>query len=82
MGNTTLPADLEAVCEIIDRLELHRRCLDEALAESYAELVSMLGFHLPADPELGAALADRPWLSGNVTLVPGQAARLVMISSP
>jgi hypothetical protein len=62
--NVTLPADLEAVCEIIDRLELHRRCLDEALAESYAELVSMLGFYLPADPELGAVLADRPWLSG------------------
>jgi hypothetical protein len=65
-----LPADLEQVCEIIDRLELHRRCLDEALAEAYAELVGLLGYYLPADQELSGLLADRPWLSGGGARAP------------
>jgi hypothetical protein len=77
-----LPEELEDICQIIDRLELHRMCLDEALADAYAELVTMLGHYLPADPELGVLLADRPWLSGIVAPVPGRVPRPVMTSSP
>jgi hypothetical protein len=80
MDATALPADLEDICEIIDRLELHRACLDEALADAYAELVGMLGYYLPADPEVGAMLSSRPWLSGIVAPAPGQAPRPVMTS--
>ena len=43
-GPPDLKPDMEEVCEVIDRLELHRRCLDEALADAYWEL--MLGCHL------------------------------------
>jgi hypothetical protein len=63
--DTVMPAELEDICAIIDRLELHRRCLDEALADAYAELVAMLGYYLPADAELSSLLADRPWLSAD-----------------
>ena len=34
-----LPAEIELACDVIDRLELHRRCLDEALADAYAAAV-------------------------------------------
>jgi len=39
------PDELEEICDIIDRLELHRTCLDEALAAAYTELAGMLGEH-------------------------------------
>jgi hypothetical protein len=42
-GPPDLEQDVEEVCEVIDRLELHRRCLDEALADAYWELMAMLG---------------------------------------
>jgi hypothetical protein len=45
-GPPDLKPDMEEVCEVIDRLELHRRCLDEALADAYWELMLMLGCHL------------------------------------
>ena len=34
--------DVDQVCEVIDRLELHRRCIEEALADAYWELMAML----------------------------------------
>jgi hypothetical protein len=52
------PADLEQLCELIDRLELHRTCLDEALAEAYAELVEILGSRLAVDQDLKILLAE------------------------
>lgn len=39
---TSPPAELEMACQLIERLELHRRCLDEALADAYAELLQLL----------------------------------------
>jgi hypothetical protein len=50
-------ADLDQLCELIDRLELHRTCLDEALADAYGELVEILGARLAADPDLTMLLA-------------------------
>jgi hypothetical protein len=35
--------DVDQVCEVIDRLELHRRCIEEAMADAYWELMAMLG---------------------------------------
>jgi hypothetical protein len=60
MDATALPADLEEVCEIIDRLELHRACIDEALAEAYGELIDMLGHYLPETLPLTLERAPRP----------------------
>jgi hypothetical protein len=74
-------AELEDICDVIDRLELHRRCLDEALAEAYAELIGVLGYYLPADAELSGLLADRPWLSGMVAPAAGHEPRPVMTHS-
>jgi hypothetical protein len=52
-----LPAEIELACDVIDRLELRRRCLDEALADAYAELAALLVSHLAADPELQELIA-------------------------
>jgi hypothetical protein len=42
-GPPDLVPNVEDVCEVIDRLELHRRCIDEALADAYWDLMAMLG---------------------------------------
>jgi hypothetical protein len=47
-----LPTEIELACDVIDRLELHRRCLDEAVAAAYAELAGLLVRHMD----------DNPWL--------------------
>ena len=52
-----LPAEIELACDVIDRLELHRRCLDEAVADAYAELAALLVRHLEEDPALLDLLA-------------------------
>lgn len=49
MGNL-LPADVEAACQLIEWLELHRLCLDEALAQAYTDLLFLLDQD-PAGPE-------------------------------
>jgi hypothetical protein len=58
-----LPADIEEACQLIERLEIHRQCLDEALADAYTELIDRLDRHLMADPELRHLLQTRPWLA-------------------
>lgn len=55
-----LPPDIEDTCQLIERLEIHRQCLDEALADAYTELIDRLDGHL--DPELARLLRARPWL--------------------
>jgi|HubBroStandDraft_5_1064220.scaffolds.fasta_scaffold597282_2 hypothetical protein len=52
-----LPSEIELACDVIDRLELHRRCLDEAVADAYAELAALLVRHLEEDPALLDLLA-------------------------
>jgi hypothetical protein len=41
------PADPEVVCQAIEWLELYRQCIDEALADGYAELTVLVGDVLP-----------------------------------
>jgi hypothetical protein len=52
-----LPVEIELACDVIDRLELHRRCLDEAVAGAYAELAALLVSHLADYPELQELIA-------------------------
>jgi len=51
-ADTGLPADIEEACLLIERLEIHRQCLDEAIADAYEELAGLLDGHLAADPDL------------------------------
>jgi hypothetical protein len=51
-ADTGLPTDIEEACLLIERLEIHRQCLDEAIADAYEELADLLDGHLAADPDL------------------------------
>lgn len=71
-----LPMDIEDACLLIERLEIHRQCLDEALAEAYANLIECLGRRRAADPELLRLLRTRPWLAGGAPWPPTSAVEL------
>jgi len=60
---------IELACDVIDRLELHRRCLDEAVADAYAELAALLVRHQEqaATPTAGAGGAGLALTPGRLT---------------
>jgi hypothetical protein len=60
-----LPTDIEDACLLIERLEIHRQCIDEALADAYADLISLLGPLAAGDPDLLRLLRARPWLESD-----------------
>jgi hypothetical protein len=43
-----LPPEVEQACDLIDRLEMYRQCLDEAVADAYTELAAALNRHQAA----------------------------------
>jgi hypothetical protein len=54
-----LPPEIEQACDLVDRLEMYRQCLDEAVADAYTELAAALDRHLSDNPDLHQLLGLR-----------------------
>jgi hypothetical protein len=52
LHESDLPPEIEQACDLVDRLEMYRQCLDEAIADAYTELAAALGRHMPDHPDL------------------------------